>query len=625
MGAADRAADDPWSWACLLVSGKKHQVRKENRPYDRRAADRLVVPIAAARCCGDGGARCAAWLLNEHGPPAPHTRAPEARASILRALGRAWRDSLLTLDDAGQKRAFVESRIEQVAHASEFVDLDAKVDHILVALEREEEREGSSVATHDGGDQKSSASISGSSTTSSTHSRQQPYFLLPTDWALLSDAYGVDFVLHGLPGAESRQCSDCGTVGHIHTGARASDDRPALHVGWQELLPRVEEDVESSLGSGLSPGGFRARGTWEALGSGPILPPALSVAVFSLPRAAGTGTQQDDMEQRSVGDVGCRWVPSESCTRPWSCATPAACNAGADCPFKLRDCQLSMARSSSGGLLQSEGVAPLSSRSALTTRPRGGARFSVHVDVPGGPLHWGPDHPTVAEADGDVENFLSTFRNAVASAATISASRVLVLDVGPPFDLRAPRAPHALRATGAGMAGASELRRGATTSTTVSCPRARESFDWLPDTGGGVLSFLAEDEPQTPGERSASSSPALAAGERRGSERSGATRVLALIREPEPGRSGNEPGALQALDLVAAALEQPRSALQAALRPWTIDGLARLWPEAVGRGPHRRMRHRPSPASARAPLLPLAPAGGAAAEAPLRPPGSLMR
>merc|ERR1719265_1680231 len=95
----------------------------------------------------------------------------------------------------------------------------------------------------------------GDGDTGGSPSRPPPYWLLPVDWARLSEAYQVDFVLHGLPGTLQKTCAHCGTNGHIHTGPREPGRDLCLHVGW------------CSSGSAVD------WGHWEPLGAGPITAP----------------------------------------------------------------------------------------------------------------------------------------------------------------------------------------------------------------------------------------------------------------------------------------------------------------------------------------------------------------
>eukprot|EP00927_Polykrikos_kofoidii_P036201 TRINITY_DN30584_c0_g1_i4.p1 TRINITY_DN30584_c0_g1~~TRINITY_DN30584_c0_g1_i4.p1 ORF type:complete len:848 (+),score=141.52 TRINITY_DN30584_c0_g1_i4:74-2545(+) len=324
MVAADRTGDvDTWNWMQLLmgmigggscsVQVAKH--RSQSRDEEQKTA------IAAVKVCngGDCGPDAAAWLLNEHGPVLYRSRAPETRGSVRRALQQAWRNYLGTDFNGDEHRVFVLQRLEQVPEAIAEDELDVQVALILQAVLRCEIEDASSASSSFGsssgavGSPEGDANVCGggsgdaAAVGSASSSRPLPYWFLLSDWGRLSEAYQVDFVVHGLPGAETRRCDYCGCSGHVHLGPRAPGIDLCLHVAWRDAVPTGGANPNEGSSSD-------AWGHWEPLGSGPISAKqadgmSLAGSASSLLRRNGLPIEVWNEPARSSDDVG---VPVES-------------------------------------------------------------------------------------------------------------------------------------------------------------------------------------------------------------------------------------------------------------------------------------------------------------------------
>mmetsp|Transcript_124603 Transcript_124603/g.265782 ORF Transcript_124603/g.265782 Transcript_124603/m.265782 type:complete len:769 (-) Transcript_124603:155-2461(-) len=209
----------PWLWIDLLRSfvhgepcavGEADNVVDKVTPKVMHSPIAKQFPVAAGRSGGDCGPATAAWLLNEHGPILYQSKSPETCASVRKALQLAWKSVLAKGNDVDSSEAmtFVQQRLEQVPEASLKETLGEQVELVLEYLLHGEP----DVASDSG---------------------PVPYWLLPTDWVRLAEAYQVDFVLHGLPGTGGRQCGHCGTAGHLHVGPREPGVDFCLHVCWR--------------------------------------------------------------------------------------------------------------------------------------------------------------------------------------------------------------------------------------------------------------------------------------------------------------------------------------------------------------------------------------------------------
>ena len=118
--------------------------------------------------------------------------------------------------DLSKRESFVAERLDQVPEARDREDLEAQVAAVLGAMLRQESDDA---AAEDQSQLAERAPL--------------PYWFIPSDWAQLSAAFQVDFVIHGMPGTENRPCNHCGTTGHVHMGPRNPGIDMCLHVHWR--------------------------------------------------------------------------------------------------------------------------------------------------------------------------------------------------------------------------------------------------------------------------------------------------------------------------------------------------------------------------------------------------------
>mmetsp|Transcript_20576 Transcript_20576/g.45006 ORF Transcript_20576/g.45006 Transcript_20576/m.45006 type:complete len:612 (-) Transcript_20576:82-1917(-) len=570
-------ATDQWGFLRLLHSwvGGGDCLCQVQKQKSSLAGERFL-PVAAVRSGGDCGPDAAAWLLNEHGPALYRSRSPETCESVRRTLQQAWRDTLSGDTIGDELQAFVRQRLEQVPEALAEEQLDAQVEAALEAILRGQSgvdlsREGNAIGV---------AEV--------RHEAHLPYWFLPSDWARLSEAYQVDFVVHGLPGTEERCCNHCHSAGHIHFGQRAVGTDLSLHVGWRSGgLDEVAQDAMEEDSPGRprrSPNSTRSWGHWEPLGYGPIVSKQQAAGVPQAPAdqpdALGAILDQQ-LSVTAAGPCGnvlveepLQWdMPGLGCTPLAPCAcqlvengkqlggrgqqpsllqfVSEVCPPARICPFLAerrisdevplfpaaapaehdkRDCEEALPTAPS--------LASVASVPSLPSAGHG-ARLCVLVDLEG--------------MEDDVVGFREDFIAAVADAAAITPWRVKVLEVGPPVCLSA--FPRRCRP---------EAEDSPDTST--------RSTEAPVDTGAGVLAFLYDDLPPAPmAPRQEHQEPLVSPASDVES-----TRVLAVIREPSAG-APEEPSALRALQLVAEALAQPDSRLQLSLQRWTCGRPARLW------------------------------------------------
>lgn len=468
---------------------------------------------------------------------------------------QAW-EGILRADVSGDDgQAFVQQRLEQVPQAIGEETLDQQVALTLEALLRGE-KEINFNPEADGADVNEAPGFSESDLNKeglATIDEEQwilPYWFLPTDWARLAEAYQVDFVLHGLPGAEGCHCSHCGCSGHVHLGPRSPGVDLCLHVGWRG-------GVSKKGGGSRSADKDRdnAWGHWEPLGSGPIKTPLssqkstldsdleLSSALHEVSlndadhvdSAAGQGqTAPPHLESGLVEDLlhGSWAMAGLNCT-PLSSCTPAACQpretnaqqSRSKCP-KLKDCCDTERRVSDdgvgdlGNILSDKDVAVTTvntadqadNEAAATVRaqpvvsiPGGrssgsgaGARFSVMLE--GQDLFEGvdlEDTSPLRQADAaaggsagvaELKRFKKAFIEAVSTTARISPSRVRILDIGLPFEAQVLRNALRLANAAAATAGAATQKPQSSPTKERHTPMPKE-----PDTGAGVLRFLSDD------------------------------------------------------------------------------------------------------------------------------------
>lgn len=559
------------------------------------------------RSGGDCGPDTAAWLLNEHGPALYRSRSPETRETVRQALQRAWRNVLSEDPSGDEMKAFVRQRLDQVPEASEQETLDAQAEATLQALLRQEpETPEPSVATGVDAAGGEAEEVTDCFLTGGTPT-PLPYWLLPTDWSRLAEAYQVDFVLHGLPGTENRGCDHCNTRGHVHVGPRDPGIDLCLHVGWQSRRSKSESPTDF-----CHPADW---GHWEPLGSGPIrsenpkkhdeslrgaadgssTDPTSKVQVFGAAPRPGKETLVEVSEaleshRWALASFNCVQTSAVCGSAPCSCnrcvsvdyACPPRCQHV--CPQKMKDCNACAPTESRfedrppveedgfGSRDQADEPSTITGDtmpgdSQSSPSPTGSdcpPALAALPSLPPLPASQGPsgspgpgkvgarfcvlvESAWLAAGDADgLARFRDAFAAAIARAACVAPTRVRVLDAGPPLDLDA---------------------------------RARRREEPREDNGAGVLAFLGEE--LTPLDQLPALSPRAL-----GSD-AATLRVLAVIREPALGleasaTEGEEPGALAALDKVMAELADPESVLQETLRPWLTEGRpARLWqPEA---------------------------------------------
>jgi hypothetical protein len=557
--------------------------------------------------------------------------------------------------DGDESKAFVQQRLEQVPQAMGEETLEQQVALTLQALLRSEdevEARAETDATATSGVTDATAASGDSNGASvaeeALQSQMLPYWFLPTDWARLSEAYQVDFVLHGLPGTESCKCEHCDCSGHVHVGAKSPGIDVSLHVGWRGARSNKEGDA--------------AWGHWEPLGSGPIKP--------SISRQDGTVDSDLDLSNALKAEptggsfpaideerTQCNWALAGLCARvcePQRQRKP--------CP-KLKDCCDSERRVSDDSVgdhsktLNAKVIArhrqdELGSAEPANATSSGrlfgsgaGARFSVLVE--GKNLFEGldlEDNAPLRQADAaaggcagvvELERFKKVFVEAVSKASGIAESRVHILNIGLPLETRMQRRAARLAATAPKEVVSQESGKATTVSPLME-----------PDTGAGVLRFLTDGNeapvadsavspapdaattpsttnstpssppPGTPLPRGAptpwqtpmnddfSTPPPLdrtsdarsdASSEEKTQAKGSPTgttvvRVLAVLREPLSSGPLTEPDAMMALELVVTELADPKSALQEALKGSLDERINRIWcPEAEGarKGPHR--------------------------------------
>eukprot|EP00928_Gymnodinium_smaydae_P020209 TRINITY_DN17815_c0_g1_i2.p1 TRINITY_DN17815_c0_g1~~TRINITY_DN17815_c0_g1_i2.p1 ORF type:complete len:647 (+),score=118.73 TRINITY_DN17815_c0_g1_i2:74-1942(+) len=602
--ARGAAAEQPWSWAYLLDSFLGGKAARS--PGDSKV-DAFAPPLSDADgaaavaalpvfppCCGAGGAAAAAWLLNEHGPVPEHTRAPLNGAALRQVLCKAWNERISSERKAGRARGederarFLSGRVDADLAAAGEEELDALAESSLAALLREDDEDtGKANATSevcgDGastGSVQSTATSDGAGRPQPNGSRQQSPLLsglTPADFAILSTTYGVDFVLHGVPGLTDELCDRCGTSGHVHTGEKncPGSEQYYLHVHWRPAKATTPASPAAASSAAVS------RGFWEPLGAGPVA--ASTHATPSTPSSAG------DPERNLSGIVVYSAQPSSGPPAAWSvsatgdetlvvdevdppfrwpwistCASsPCPCASVAwpwqpasDTADDARDPRL--IRGPSGDESSHMQANPASR--AREVRGLGLNRGGVRLN-----LVWEAEGETGQACESPSHELRDALVAGVSAAAGITASRVRVLDVGPP------------------------LHFGASAGSASSAKQPDE------DRGAGVLAFLAESDDHL----SADEAPRAKAAEGRG-----LVRALMLIKEQEgdgvaPGASlsaAEEPCALQALNVLAKVLNDPRSAIQESLRARTGASEIRLaylgGGDGLGTG-------RPRPAGAR--------------------------
>mmetsp|Transcript_127873 Transcript_127873/g.239119 ORF Transcript_127873/g.239119 Transcript_127873/m.239119 type:complete len:664 (+) Transcript_127873:110-2101(+) len=636
--APDRAlSGDSWGWMCMLrgfVNGPK--VKAVSNVAEN------ILPVPVIRSGGDCGPTTAAWLLNEHGPALYQARSPETCTSVRRMLYEAWRENL-RIDNTGDEcKAFVQQRLEQVPQAAMQDTLEAQLEQTLEALLRDE------TCSQSGGD---------------AGPTLLPYWFLPTDWARLAEAYQVDFVLHGLPGTESRRCSYCGCAGHVHVGQRPPGIDLCLHVGWRGAGPERQALKDDTLkDSAAIVDGCKesngAWGHWEPLGSGPVQSPlgrrnkADCDDTIDLTYPVCVPQVDNCAVEVAESTVDNRWsasIPGFSCVHVTSCTCqPAACQAAVPCqpgfarpcPKQLKDCRIcptdAERQASSDGFGDSEAIAPEEKAPSIATvvpvaAPSktasqvvnsigAGTRFSVLIA--------GVAADTTSGLDSEALTKLrSAFVQGVAATASISASRVRIVDVGLPLDFTArprrqatsvhensPGSKATLQPTSAGDSSPSSRAPAGESSpgsrppaTPTGSPKSPDTD--TPDTGAGVLRFLGEEGAETPGpetprvgEAQTDVPPAVSSeGTKPCPERSsgegaraggGVVRVLAMIREQraEDAASSEEHDAMMALELVVSDLASTKSSLRDTIGQATDGQAQRIWcPEAEGphKGAHR--------------------------------------
>lgn len=330
MVAADvHPGAEPWHWLCLLRSLLQGDSCSSCDAFQvKRSAslsvEKLPLPVAALRTSGDGGPDAAAWLLNEHAPNSLiHSRSEETCAGVRQTLQQAWRETLRQ-ELGDERRAFVQQRLEQVPEALAENGLEAQVELTLEALLRSDD-----VEMEPGGDRPLSPRQSAAG-------RPAPYWFLPSDWARLSEAYQVDFVLHGLPGTATRFCELCGCAGHVHVGPREPGVDFSLHVGWRGPAsgrggtslpePEAEHSPKRSGSPGCAAPGAASSpaGCWEPLGSGPILGGRSSVKEKQAadgPPEKGGSEESSGTEETSGGTTKAAAGPPEKGSEASSATT----------------------------------------------------------------------------------------------------------------------------------------------------------------------------------------------------------------------------------------------------------------------------------------------------------------
>lgn len=556
-----------WLQALQNIFASAGSTQESGQPMEPRAP--VSRAVAEIRTGGDCGPDSAAWLLNEHGPPLYRAQPQQTPASVRLRLQQAWITWLRGQPD-DDLRAFVQQRLEQVPKAAEAACLDVQVELILQGILCGELDEAGASETNGVGDTHSE----GPGDTGGSPSRPPPYWFLPVDWARLSEAYQVDFVIHGLPGTLPKHCPDCGTNGHIHTGPRQPGMDLCLHVGWCA--------IESSNW-----------GHWEPLGAGPIMPPdavrASSNPEIPVPlpdpgdpgesRRSVDGSQlcvkvfanfpscKNDSTTCKTGIAGiaastCAGTASFTCRRS-PCVGEDCCPA---CPphrdtIKVEDADASFLKGAEvgcSGPIEGDRIPPefqepptvspvAGNQSAFPSTSSGhGVRICFLFD--------GPELPKEQSVRDEVARCIAT-------ALTICNKRVWIADAGPPLAWR------------------------------PTPQRRRNQPPQLPeraaDTGAGVLPLLepdsgnnsgAEMEPELTPEAPVSVLQEDANRESRG------TRVLIAIREPPPSKHGSveeEVSAMQALEILLATIEDPESQLQKDLQRLSNGCRVKLWGSAA--------------------------------------------
>mmetsp|Transcript_54488 Transcript_54488/g.127281 ORF Transcript_54488/g.127281 Transcript_54488/m.127281 type:complete len:546 (-) Transcript_54488:71-1708(-) len=379
------------------------------------------------------------------------------------------------------------------------------------------------------------------------------YCFIASDWQRLSEHFEVDFVLHGLAGMADWPCARCDTCGHIHLG-RESDVRPSLHVCWwsRDGLPGVWEPLGPSNAeeSACASRAEAAEGDCSVDSDSGMAETAFKQApeclsMWSGVVTVGDGAPDDSQTQDSELEA----------SNPYSMAGACFEN-GFQC---VNDRHAAMGQSTEGSHATLESDSPESQNRDMT-RPlfpgasprraaRGStqpvARFSILLEDKG---ERGASSKTMKDEGWLREAFIA----AVADAAGVSVARVRVLEVGPPFDLEA------------GLARKSVAQR-----------KAVQEPGTKPDTGAGVMRMLEEEE----------------SGLTVDSNGHAVTRVLGTIKEAAASDGLlAEPSALQALDRVAAELQDPMSPLQMTLKMWSGGQPARLWMPPSPNTQHRQPR-----------------------------------
>jgi len=600
---------ETWSWLGalrdLLSGGCRPQ--EVGGPY--RPCPAAAVDGDPSGGCGPGAA---AWLLNEHSLANGQSCTLETCYSVRQRLQQAWMDVLREGDtDGSEKRAFVEQRTEQLleeedGNAGDGDDdgspaaLDAQVRAALAALLRCGDAEG-------GGGQDEAADAEGGGAAAGNPGGKcpaPPYWLLPSDWARLSEAYQVDFVLHGLPGPQGRYCERCGHAGHVHVGPRSAVGGgldgggaalPTLHVRWRPPPP----PSSSAAGGAEEPPGRdeceaeEGRSGRDGCPPSPCLSGGGGASGGAIPAVASLGAS-----------VHCHWEPLGVGTMvltplaAWKKITAVAAAATeAILPSPGSACRTTLAAT-----VPPSGSHGDSCSSSSVRSTGGGARFSVLLE--------GCASLTDPAARGGADalpRFRAAFAAGVAAAARIEPSRVRVIEVSPPLDFdtvrllrrrrQRRRSPESRVDTGAGVLPFLEDEPDDEGGSPPATPRTRSGS--LSACGGGFgkpyhdedgSGTTKADNPQSGSGASSSSG---------GSSGGVAMRVLALIQSSaDGGGAAEEPDVLAALQLVAAELSNPDSPLQEALRPWTDGHPARLWgpgaETAASRHPAWRATRRPA-------------------------------
>jgi len=509
----------------LCVSDPCQIKRTASMPVEKEA---LLSPMVSTQSGGVRGPDTAAWLLAAYS--ATHSPRPgwPSRKGVRLVLQNAWRNQLEAAaasgDIDGTRRAFVQQRLSQVPE----VALEEKLDEqVLVALgallhgDADEELEETSAQDSVHWDGRQSDAAPG---------QPQPYRLLPGDWARLSEAYSVDFVLHDVPGSENYICNACGCSGHVHTGAA---DAPQLHVAWRQRpgkaqcklgcptprepvsgfdLPFAEPEAELSpdgktgLGAAEEPNWPQQTNSdlgaacahWEPLGSGPLLPrlddvkmtPACAsgkVQVFSNETVAEVVTEHRSGSWGASHGLGCVSVSAVCACGDAGSSVPSSCTEGRSRPEEAI-CPTQTACPTRGACLAgerppSDDVLPPAPLPATAMGGKGVTEIPMKERSEG-------------TEEGDIEQALAAWRQVPGAASLVLAplrlDRSLTKDDWLDGDVDAKEASDS---TGASFSGEPAL------TTILPAPATpKPGEEGYVDTGGGILSFLLLEDEDEEGE-----------------------------------------------------------------------------------------------------------------------------